>query len=231
MNQLKSIRACKRCGNPAISFDGYCDMHCHFRSIKDYCARPMPSNKHKNQELFGVEIELKNFSNRRLSNLAKYVCYDGSVCSGAEIKILGNFNSAIRQTLDIIKRANYAGCFVDKDCGFHIHVSRNQSIMFERVMNIQDKIREIFPSRLNNNYCKRVNFEYDLYHHYSWVNFSDKVPTIEFRIFPSTLNKRVATSYIRISKKVYDYFIGNIDESDIKNCIKKFGTFIRGQNV
>lgn len=230
LNQIKGIKKCKTCvklfgeedASNAITYTGFCNNHLQYKSLSCYSKYPLP--RKNSSDLYGLEIELKGDA-YVVNNLAKFVCADGSVRGGGEIKLLGNFESAKRQVRDVLNRAKIGDCYTDRDCGFHIHFSReditaDSYTVLNLIARIQSDMFNVFSERSNNQYCKRINGVEDiLWSHYSWFNYSSKVPTMEVRIFPGTVNPETAVQYLSITRYLKKYLKQEISLSVMRRKI------------
>lgn len=220
---LPTLKICRACGcNVATSWDGYCPDHSGDRPLKDYSARPMPRNNTRSP--IGVELELVHPNGaRKITPIERYVCYDGSLPhNGGEIKILSPSSRVADKVADTVQRARIAGCEVSHRAGFHVHLSHpngwnrdryNRGVLYdeghenrhEGAMDavatwggiVQDYLFSLMPpSRRDNTYCKRIIEREDISSHYSWLSWSSRIPTVEVRIHPSTVNPLKAKAWI-----------------------------------
>lgn len=204
--ELPQLKLCKcvSCSEIATSWDGYCPRHAGYRPLKSYSSRPRVSRNAKDP--IGVELEMYNpQSIYRLTNVARYVCSDGSLpAGGGEVKLCSTAKKISAIAADTAQRARIAGAEVNKKCGFHVHMSLPEGFHrgsyyhrtegYLRLYNFANKLEDKFfaimpPSRKNNQYCVRFQGnDSGLSSHYSWLSLSDRVPTVELRIHGGTTN-------------------------------------------
>lgn len=207
---LPRLKMCKSCSEIATAWDGRCVQHTRAsRSMRSYSDRPMPTVSMKNP--FGMELECINppTNGQALNVVTKFACPDGSLDSGGvEIKIVADSKKIGDKAADIAQRARIVGGFVTKKCGFHVHMSRPiaytslrgvqmyQNIgqveadnLFPYLKGMEPTFMEMMPThRRDNQYCRALSTTSDMFEHYYWLSVSSRVPTLELRIHPGTLN-------------------------------------------
>lgn len=199
---LPALKMCKHCPEIATASDGCCINHTRSpRRIRNYSSSPKVTRSMKNP--VGVELECKNANRDKLTTVG-HVSADGSVTGGGEIKLVADASKIGIKAADIAQRARIAGAYVDRDCGFHVHLSsiRNHfgfvslnyeehylQRLFKVAQKIENFIFDLMPqSRQRNLYCRRLTDHHSIGYHHSWISASSRVPTIEIRIHPGTLN-------------------------------------------
>lgn len=211
---LPRLKMCKDCSEVAVSTDGRCGKHStRAREVKNYTARPNPTKAMKNP--FGMEIECIAGDKRRdVVTVASHVCSDGSLgYDGVEIKLVADAPKMGDKAADIAQRAKIAGATVSRRCGLHVHMSlpvnkdayiprysrshqeykaltsTDRDNLFPYIKGMEDEMYNLIPSsRRDNTYCQRIRRSSELANHYSWLSLSCRVPTIELRLHPGTLN-------------------------------------------
>lgn len=207
---LPRLKMCKNCSDIAIAWDGRCMRHTRAnRSTRSYSDRPMPTAAMTNP--FGMELECVNpaASRSAVNVVTKFACSDGSLDDGGvEIKIVADAKKIGDKAADIAQRARIAGGLITNKCGFHVHMSRPVEYKSVRGVQIYQNIgtaeaRNLFPylkgmeptfmemmpnHRRDNQYCRAMRTESDMFEHYYWLSISNRVPTLELRIHPGTLN-------------------------------------------
>lgn len=215
---LPSIKLCKceGCSNAAISFDGRCKEHIGYHSLKRYNSRPKAGIRMKDP--IGMELEMYNRESiRYITAISRFVCTDGSLnANGAEVKSVAGADKIMKVGADIAQRSKLAGNHVDNRCGFHVHcslpkeytriswrsdgviskrfadeevVTRTNNQLWAFISGIQDYFFDLVPEhRRTNIYCKKLDSLRGMLQHYSWLSLSDKVPTVEVRLHPGTVN-------------------------------------------
>lgn len=123
--------------------------------------------------------------------------------------------------LKSLERENHA--LVNSSCGLHFHFDM-RTLTFQQLQQTYENWRswgenwfyQILPSHRHNNPYSKAITEYDFRR---WLEISDKywsmsphffreggedIPTIEFRLFPATLNSFHFLSYLRLNKLFID---------------------------
>jgi hypothetical protein len=207
---LPRLKMCKNCSDIAVAWDGRCIRHTRAsRSTRGYTERPMPTPAMKNP--FGMELECINPDGNRhaLNVVSKFPCSDASLGDGGvEIKIVADAKKIGDKAADIAQRARMVGGVINHKCGFHVHMSRPveyktlrgvqmyQNIGGSEASNLYPYLRgmeatfmSMVPKhRRDNQYCRALSNANDIFDHYYWLSISTRVPTIELRIHPGTLN-------------------------------------------
>lgn len=205
---LPRLKMCKSCSNLAIAWDGHCLQHTRAsRQTRSYSDRPMPTPSMKNP--FGMELECIGNRTGNVNVVSKYPCSDASLDSGGvEIKVVADVRKIGDKAADIAQRARIAGGTVTERCGFHVHMSRPVEYVTIRGVQMYSHIGAaeadrlypylegmqstffdmVPPKRRANSYCRSIHRSADMFEHYSWISISQRVPTIELRIHPGTLN-------------------------------------------
>lgn len=202
---LPQLKICKKfgCYHVATSFDGWCKVHAPRRPLKSYSSSPKVPVR--SQDPIGVELEMFNPNTvYNLTNVARFVCSDGSLpAGGGEIKLCNDAKRIADIAADTTQRARLAGAEVNRKCGFHVHMSlrhgwnvmpyseRTQQVrrLYEWVIKYQNKFFDIMPpSRYTGNYSQALTDESHLHRHYSWITFGRRSPTLEIRIHGGTTN-------------------------------------------
>lgn len=230
--RLKMCKSLQGCSNIAVAHDGFCLDHTRANSsLRSYTARPMPTKSVKNP--FGVELECLNPSGRSSVNVvSQFSCSDGSLgCDGVEIKLCADANKIGDKAACVAQRARYAGGTVNASCGFHVHMSRpltyrsllglgiykdiDSSVLnnlLPYVEGMQDAFFDMVPRRRRDNqYCRRITSSSCLRSHYSWLSISERVPTIELRIHPGTLNPWKIKAWTELCKTMQGILHSVID--------------------
>lgn len=221
LTALPTLKLCKTCQcNVATSWDGFCAEHSGMRPLRDYQSRPVPRTTMVDP--IGVELELVHPDGvRRVTPLERYVCYDGSLPpNGGEAKILTPAKKASMRVADTIQRARIAGCETSPKAGFHVHLSLRKgwkrspwssaevlsdsdrthtgalSAVEQWGTIVEDYLFSLMPqSRRNNRYCAALKAN-GITSHYSWLSWSQRIPTVEVRIHGCTLNAMKAKAWI-----------------------------------
>lgn len=222
---VPSIKLCRvsTCAAIATSHDGHC-RECFRKStrerIRPYSDRPMPTPR--NGDPVGIELELVNEQGRTaLAHLARFVCEDGSLPDcGAEVKLLAHSSRAGAVLADLCTRARHSGARPDRKCGLHVHLSRatifsgtgvtdeysQRARLRAAAASFASKTQDWFfdlmpPSRRENIYCKKVG-ESTPASHYCWLSCSERVPTLEVRLHPSTTNPFKALAWMEVCMSI-----------------------------
>lgn len=203
---LPRLKMCKDCSELAIAADGRCQRHTRSRRVmSSYSARPMPTPTVKNPIGMELECVVEHYHQRAsVCSVAPCVCPDGSLGeNGLEIKTVADAKRIGDRGADIAQRAHLAGGKVNRTCGFHVHLSnpkdpfRNHvrighyhaDNLLPYVRGMEASMYNLIPShRRDNTYCRPVTCADSLFSHYSWLSISERVPTIEVRLHPGTLN-------------------------------------------
>lgn len=246
--RLKMCKSPQGCSNIAVAHDGFCLSHTRANSsLRSYTARPMPTKTVKNP--FGVELECLNPSGRNSVNVvSQFSCSDGSLgCDGVEIKLCADANKIGDKAACVAQRARFAGGTVNASCGFHVHMSRpliyrsvlGLAIYKEIDSNILDNLLpyvtgmegqffDMVPRRRRDNqYCRRITSLDGLRSHYSWLSISERVPTIELRIHPGTLNPWKIKAWTELCKTLQNVLHSVIDGDPSESAEKaRSGNFV-----
>lgn len=66
---------------------------------------------------------------------------------------------------------------------------RYNNILWQFVSGIQDYFFDLVPEhRRKSVFCKQLTSLRDMFQHYSWLSLSEKIPTVEVRLHPGTVN-------------------------------------------
>ena len=197
---LPTLKLCKHanCGNIATGYDGSCFSHSRRKDLNSYSTAPTPRSSVKNP--MGIEIECFNPDTvYKVTHVASCVSSDGSLPrNGGEIKLCCPEKKMEDAAADVVQRSRMVGNIVDRSCGLHLHFKRPdvsfydpaiRERMFKVVSAMQSFIFDIVPrSRKRNQYCGKINSDYDLDSHYSWLSLSSRHPTYEVRVHAGTMN-------------------------------------------
>jgi len=244
--RLPRIKQCSHtnCSALGIGMDGMCMSHSTRTNGGAWTVTDVSGIKNP----IGMELECvcHNYDVRRLTEC---VTGDGSLPQGGhEIKILADADKVGIVAGDIARKAKMLGATVVRQCGFHVHTSLPQGMtrsygedlsretkskIADLVVAIQDEAFSLFPSRLENNYCRKIstNNYYAssrMQAHYDWCSFSGHIPTIEVRLHTGTLSPSKIYAWGKVCtglQKIFHDLIAGKETPAIKRA--RNGEFIR----
>lgn len=221
---LPTLKMCKHpgCDKIATGYKGTCFNHSVRKGLRGYRSSPSATAKHS----VGVEIECFNIDTiDKVTHVAPYVCRDGSIRHGGEIKLCASEDKIENKASDTVQRSALVGNDVDKRCGLHLHFSMPQNVSrydsnartrLVRLVNaMQEFMFDIVPvSRRNNGFCGRATENnVSICSHYSWFSLSDRHPTYEIRIHAGTMNpwkiKGWINAWIQVRPEIHKVINGD----------------------
>lgn len=151
------------------------------------------------QGQLGVEMEVilpggLRVLRRRAHGALRASVHDPSVgIAGGEVRWRGHASprsyASLARLIEGLRRRR-AG--INERCGLHVHIGldvyRGAALRpVARWLGSQMYVRQLFPERDDNPFCKPIHEPRDCIQHHSEISVSRKRPTLEFRLHPGTV--------------------------------------------
>lgn len=138
---------------------------------------------------------------------------------------LEQFSETLNYVMESIRNK---GGFVNRQCGFHIHVSDTRvchhhlDSINEMWMKYQSQFIDCIPNhRKNNRYCKpnELNMSGSRYRMLNLVSSYERTESIEFRLFQGTLNPMKAMNMIKSVLAFTELAVNKITANQVNHSL------------